>query len=269
MIKTTPKRIAFIGNGAIGHRVFHTIKYELSPRSEFAFLVRNNEKNITTQDNLSIFSKAQDLLDWRPDLVIECAGHDAVQLLVPTLLRSGIDVVIVSVGALGDAKLRSTLESAAETGAARMIVVSGAIGGLDALQSSRMAELTSVKYIGRKPPVAWSGTPASEKINLNAVKEPLIIFEGSASEAAMLYPKNANVTAAVALAGVGFDDTQVILIADPSVIKNVHELQVVGEFGSFTIHLENNPLPSNPKTSWLAALSIEATLKKHLNPQLI
>ena len=172
--------------------------------------------------------------------------------------------MVVSIGALADEVLRSKLELAAREGDAQLLTVSGAIGGLDALDAARSAGLDSVVYTGRKPPGAWKDTPADQMFDLAGLQVATTIFEGTAADAARLYPKNANVTAAVAIAGVGFDKTQVRLMADPSVTQNVHELEVRGAFGRFIIRLENNPLPDNPKTSWLAALSIEAELRNYL-----
>ncbi|HVR54655.1 MAG TPA: aspartate dehydrogenase, partial [Pseudorhodoferax sp.] len=175
----------------------------------------------------------------------------------------------VSVGALGDAALRAEIEEAARAGGGRPLVASGAIGGLDALRAARAsgaAGLHSVRYTGRKPPLAWAGTPAEARCDLAAVREPTVVFEGHAAEAARAFPKNANVTAAVALAGIGFERTAVTLVADPGVTANVHELQATGAFGSLSLQLANAPLPDNPKTSWLAALSIEAALHAHFHP---
>jgi aspartate dehydrogenase len=160
--------------------------------------------------------------------------------------------------------LRESLAAAGTAGRARLITVSGAIGGLDALDAARGSAINAVRYTGRKPPQAWLGTPAAQACDLGAIREATLVFEGSAGDAARLYPKNANVTAAVALAGVGFDKTEVRLMADPSVTRNVHELEVEGNFGRFVIRLENSALPQNARTSWLAALSIEAELRKYL-----
>ena len=204
------------------------------------------------------------MLHWKPDLAIECAGHEVVRSVAPLLLQAGVDVIIVSLGVLGDAALRESLEAAARAGRARLITVSGAIGGLDALAAACGAGITSVRYTGRKPPKAWLGTPAERVCDLNAIREATLVFEGSAADSARLYPKNANVTAAVALAGVGFEKTAVRMMADPSITKNVHELEVEGEFGCFVIRLENSALPQNARTSWLAALSIAAELRKYL-----
>ena len=203
------------------------------------------------------------LIAAKPDLVVECATHAAVRETVPPLLAAGIDVVIVSIGALGDPATVARLQDAACRGGARATAVSGAIGGLDVLRSAALAGLDSVTYVGRKPPAAWTGTPAEKLLDLAALAEATTFYEGSAVEAARDYPKNTNVTAAVALAGVGFEKTRVRLIADPAAPGNTHELEARGAFGDFRIVLNNKPLPTNPRTSWLAALSVEQAVLRH------
>ena len=259
-----PSRIAVLGLGAIGRRVLASMQTRLLPAASYAAYQRSApEGPLTLRGELAHFRRLEDLLAWKPELAIECAGH-AVVSLGPDLLREGVDFMVVSIGAMADGALRARLYSAARQGGSQLLTVSGAIGGLDALDAARGAGLDAVVYTGRKPAAAWQGTPASEAFDLLRLDAPTSIFEGSAGDAARLYPKNANVTAAIALAGVGFDATHVRLVADPTVTQNVHELDVRGAFGHFNIRLENNPLPDNPKTSWLAALSIEAELRRYL-----
>jgi aspartate dehydrogenase len=212
------------------------------------------------------WTSVDDLIAARPDLVVECATHAAVRETVPRLLAAGIDVVIVSIGALGEPATVARIEEAARRGGARAAAVSGAIGGLDVLRAAALAGLDSVTYVGRKPPAAWTGTPAEQILDLATLAEATVFYEGSAVEAARDYPKNTNVTAAVALAGVGFERTRVRLIADPAAPGNIHELEARGAFGDFRIVLNNKPLPENPKTSWLAALSVEQAVLRRFSP---
>ena len=60
----------------------------------------------------------------------------------------------------------------------------------------------------------------------------------------------------MALAGLGFEDTQVELIADPGITTNIHEIEAKGIFGSFTFQISGNALPDNPKSSALTAMSM-------------
>ncbi|MBY6208633.1 MULTISPECIES: aspartate dehydrogenase [Halomonas] len=258
-------RIAFIGMGAMGKKVLTSLKHKL-PYHEFAYLVAE-DRVVTLEDEVLAqgFGSAKDLIDWQPDLVVECAGHGAVETVVPQLLEQGIDVVIASIGALVDDALYAKLKRTAMRGNARITLISGAIGGLDALRCALLSELTSIVYEGRKPPHAWRGTPAERLCDLDQLTGAKVFFEGTAREAAREYPKNANVTAAVALSGLGFDHTSVKLIADPAVSQNSHTLHVSGAFGEFSIVLKNNPLPDNKRTSWLAALSVEEAVLKSID----
>ncbi|MQH33343.1 aspartate dehydrogenase, partial [Escherichia coli] len=104
-------------------------------------------------------------------------------------------------------------------------------------------------------PASWRGSYAEQHTDLNAVKEAKVFFEGSACEAARLFPANANVAATVALGGAGMDDTRVQLMVEPATKRNTHTLHVEGLFGEFHLELSGLPLASNPKTSTLAALS--------------
>lgn len=258
-------RIAVLGHGAIGQHVLQALQARLHPEGEFGVLGRKAGAQAPRLDaSVQYFTSPERLAAWKPRLAVECAGHDVVATLAPQLLRDGTDVIVTSVGALGELALRQALDQAAATGQARVITVSGAIGGLDALSAACIQGPVSVTYKGRKPAKAWLGTPAEQRFALAQLTQPTVIFEGSAADAARLYPKNANVTAAVALAGVGFEQTAVELVADPASTANVHELDVAGPFGRFSIRLENNALPGNPKTSFLAALSVEAAIKKYL-----
>ena len=188
-------------------------------------------------------------------LLLECAGHEAVASHVLPALARGVRVGMVSTGALSDDVLLGELDAAARHGQTQLHLLSGALGGIDALSAARAAGLDHVVYTGRKPPKAWIGTPAEQQLALSTLSAPQTFFSGSAREACRLYPKNANVAATIALAGLGLDQTEVRLVADPTIGSNSHAFEASGVFGAMQVHLQVRPLADNPKTSALTVWS--------------
>ena len=237
--------IAIIGKGAIGRYV----------RDEA--LRRGHEVRAVLVRPVRLQDLPEDI-----DLMVDCAGHEALKSYGPDILRRGIDVLTVSIGALADPATYDALEKAAAEGSAKLHLASGAIGALDCLRAARVGELETVTYIGRKPPAGWKGSLAESRLDLDNLDGAEVHFDGNARDAAIEYPKNANVAAAVALAGLGFDDTRVRLIADPDIDENIHEIQASGDFGRFSFEIRGNALPDNPRSSALAAMSVVSRLEQ-------
>ncbi|MVO18049.1 aspartate dehydrogenase [Parasedimentitalea huanghaiensis] len=254
-------KIALLGNGAISRYVQQaTLKQGLHIE---AFLLRPQRLDENHQSVASDSSIVSSVTALPPDVthLIDCAGHQGLAEHGPAALRAGLDVITVSIGALADPDLYDDLVSSATEGGSRLHLASGAIGALDTLRAARSGQLDSVRYTGRKPPQGWIGSPAEQILDLQSpLPSALTHFTGSARDAALRYPKNANVAAAVALAGVGFDTTEVELIADPTISSNIHEICASGDFGSFTFSITGNSLPDNPRSSALAAMSVVAEI---------
>lgn len=257
-------RIAVLGYGAMGQQVLQAIFRDVAPHAAVCVVRRHAEPLSIDGRSIVVCTDLPSLLAWQPDVVVECAGHAAVAQYVAPLLGQGVDAIVASVGVLADAALQLALQQAAQASGALLRTASGAIGALDALAAAAPAGLDWVRYTGRKPPLAWLGTPAEQHFKLASLTQAETIFTGTARQAALAYPKNANVAAAVALAGIGFERTEVRLVADPSVSRNVHELEAQGAFGHLHFSIANAALPQNPKTSWLAALSVSRELGRYL-----
>ncbi len=249
-------KTAIIGKGAISAFV----RDEVTKRGiEVAAIIVHPGKEGNDPAGLTHISSVADLPP-DVDLVVDCAGHEGLQSHGVAALEAGFDLLTVSIGALADSGLMDRLNAAALKGGAKLHLASGAIGALDALRAARTGRLAHVKYIGRKPPMGWKESPAEEKLDLAGLTQAETHFLGSAREAALAYPKNTNVAAAVALASLGFDETTVELIADPSVTANIHQIEASGDFGEMTFTVAGTSLPDNPRSSALAAMSVVAAI---------
>lgn len=259
-----PLQLCLIGYGAIGQALLARLAGQAAIRVTHVVVRAGRvaetqaalDRLQATHDNLPPI-RAVEKLPAGATLALECAGHSALTSHVIAALQQGCECAVLSVGALAEPGLPEQLEAAAKHGNTQVHLLSGAIGGIDALSAAKWAGLTQVTYTGRKPPQAWE-IQGLDKKQVEADKEQgkfAIILEASAREAARLYPKNANVAATVALAGLGLDATQVRLIADPAVSENVHEIHAVGAFGEMRLEMRGKPLADNPKTSALTVLS--------------
>lgn len=196
------------------------------------------------------------------DLIVESATPAIVPSLIEQACPLGKDLLIVSVG--GMLNLSPTLSGILAESSSRVYLPSGALAGLDAIKAAVGDEVYSITLTTRKPPKGLSGAPYLTRfgIDITKITAAEVIFEGPALEAVKGFPKNVNVAAALSLAGIGPEKTIVRIIADPDTKTNSHEIEAVGKFGRMICRTENLPFPQNPKTSYLAALSALATLKK-------
>jgi len=248
-------KVGLIGQGAIARYVTHALTP--SAHEVVAFLLRPER----ARADAPLEFGSVDALPTNIEVMIDCAGHSALAAYGPPLLARGTDVITVSLGALADPEIEAALKEAANQGHAKLHLASGAIGALDCLRAAGVGALESVTYTGRKPPQGWIGSPAETTLDLSALTQGAHThFEGTARQAALAYPKNANVAAAVALAGLGFDNTNVQLIADADITENIHEVSASGDFGTFHFRISGKALPDNPRSSALAAMSVVAKL---------
>lgn len=156
---------------------------------------------------------------------------------------------------------------ARETGA-RIVAPTGALLGLDAVRAAAEGVIHSVTMITRKPPNGLEGAPhlANNNISVEGLKTAKLVFEGSAREGAIGFPANVNVAAALALAGIGADETKLQIWADPSVERNMHRIEVEANSCRFTLEIANVPSEENPRTGKNTALSVLTCLKGLVSP---
>ncbi len=259
-------RLGLIGCGAIGGEVVRAARQGgLGPGVQLvAVLVRGPRaapEPLVTHDPKTFFDR--DL-----DAVVECAGHQAVRDHGVRGLESGADLVLTSIGALVDDGLREHLEQAALRAGRRLTIASAGIGALDILGAAAVGGLARVQMTVRRTS-AWYGTETERLCDLASLAEPLVIYEGAVREGAARYPQNVNISAAVALAGLGLDRTQLTIVADPTIQSHVIEIVAEGTFGSFRFCEDVLPSADNPKTGQLVAMAVIKTIRQLAAPLVI
>lgn len=259
-----PRRIGLIGFGAIAKAAVEAVRRDpgCSDVAVTAVLLRpGSEPKGPLPTGCRVVHTVGELIDLAPCGIFECAGHEAVRSHGCAVLNAGRDLSLISIGALTDNALLGALKVAAASHGVRLSILAGAIPGIEALAAARLSGLEKVVHTVRKPPVAWRGTAAEENCALDSLEDATVIYEGTARDAAARFSTNANSTAAIALAGIGFEKTQTVLIADPKVTRNVHRLEAAGAFGSMTVEVAGCALPDRPRTSALAALSVARAMR--------
>jgi aspartate dehydrogenase len=194
------------------------------------------------------------------DIAVECAPASLLERICVPMLTAGKQVMVLSCGALLP---RPELIELARQHGGRIVVPTGALLGLDAVAAAAEGTIHSVQMITRKPPKGLAGAPylVEKNISVDGLNEAKRVFAGSAREAAAGFPANVNVVAALALAGIGPDRTQIEIWADPGVTRNCHTIEVDADSARFTLSIENVP-SDNPKTGRIVALSVIAALRK-------
>lgn len=253
------KRIGLIGFGAIGRDVVSCLSRREHP-PKILLLRRSVGDGEMLPSDVREVSSIEDMLAEAPDLVIEAAGQAALEHHAPIVLKAGICVVAASAGALvqsaGAHMLVDVLEEKARASGARLIVPSGAIGGLDYLAAVAALADASVIYTSRKPPAAWREELEQRGQWREAQTAIVELFSGSVEEAARLYPRNLNVAATLALAKGSCKGISVRVVVDPEASGNTHDIEISSMAGRARFEFVNEPSPANPKTSMVTALSV-------------
>ena len=245
------KKIGIVGLGAIGNylieRIMESDKFELMVVDD---IEQDRYVEIATRYKPFILYLPIAEFPNEIDIIIECASVEAVEGVVRKGLRRAKTVVIASIGGLLD---KPELWDYINKAKGNLVLPSCAIGGLDIINAIPKEDIEELSICTRKNPKSLT----EEYANIESEVE---IFSSSALDAVKKFPRNMNVAALLAIAGIGADRTKVRIIADPKVERNIHEVSIISKSGKYTIKCENFPFESNPKSSKLAAQSIWALI---------
>jgi aspartate dehydrogenase len=261
-----PQRVAIAGFGAIGKVVAQQLDRGIEGMTLAAVSARDTAR---AEAAMAGFSHKAPVLPlgrlWEDaDIVVECAPAPLLRDIAEPALAHGRTLITLSCGALLD---NLDLVDLARRQGGRILVPTGALLGLDAVQAAALGGISRAHMITRKPPNGLEGAPylVEHGISVRGLTAALRVFDGTAREAARGFPANVNVAAALALAGIGPDRTTIEIWADPGVTRNIHRIEVEGEAARLALEIENVP-SENPKTGRLTPLSVIALLRKLSSP---
>ncbi|HEX2115906.1 MAG TPA: aspartate dehydrogenase [Alphaproteobacteria bacterium] len=260
-------RVAIAGYGAIGHAVARRLDAGVPGLALAAVASRNVERVRAATADFRNPPPVESLarLAELADIVLECLPAAAFMEVAEPTLRAGRTLVVASVGQL---LAQPQLKNLAVRHGGRILVPTGALIGLDAVTAAAEGEIRSVKLVTRKPPKGLVGAPhlVTNKIDVEAMTVPTMVFSGTAREAVKGFPANVNVAAALSLAGIGPDRTTIEVWADPTLNRNKHTIVVDADSAQFSMTIENVPTEENPRTGKITALSVIACLRKLASP---
>lgn len=189
------------------------------------------------------------------DLLVEAATQPAVAERIPAVVSRGTDVLLLSIGALADAVVRNALA----TGPGRVLLTTGAIGGLEYVRAlAAVGDLKSATIESRKLPATliqpWMDTGLVAR--LTAGNEEIVLAEGPAALVTRQFPSSANVAAALAIAAGSWELTTARVIADPAATQTSHRVYANGGMGEISALATNAPSVAQPRSSAVVAASV-------------
>lgn len=196
-----------------------------------------------------------ELIELMPEYIIEAVSPVVLKKEAFRIIRRGINLIVLSCGAMADDSFASRLAEYAEKSKAKVYLASGAIGGFDIMGAARLMGNLKASVINEKSPEALNGAPYLKGRLLDKEKEELL-FYGTAREAIDFFPQNLNVAVAAATATSGVDNTSVCLKSVPGMALNTHIIELEGNFGNASLKISSYPSANNAKSSEIAAWSV-------------
>ena len=264
------RRVGIIGCGTIGTALARAIERDHATVAKVVALVdQTREHALQLQRQLASHPPIVSVpeLIRRSHLVLEAATGPAAAEVVRLALAAHRDVMVMSTGGL--LALGKRLDRFLQRSRGQVYLPSGALSGLDGLKAMARGRIRRIRLTTSKPPAALALAPfvRANHLHLDRLTRPTVIFSGSPAAVATAFPQNTNVAATMALAARlngrasrASIPMTVRVVADPTIRRNRHELEIDGDCGRIRCEVESRPSSTNPKTSELAVRSALVTL---------
>lgn len=243
------KKVGFLGCGKIGKHMLsdlleggiHKVTFVQDPFYE-------------AEDTPYVITKkaGEELLE-ETDLVIECAMASVLKENFDAIIKH-CDLMVFSVTAFADEAFYQHAKELASKYKKSIYLPHVAILGVDGIADGRkIVKSVSIETI--KSPKSLGLTTDKYEV----------VYDGDTRGACAAFPRNVNVHATIALAGIGFDKTHSKIVADPSVTTNSHIVRVEGEGMNFEIHIssESKGAVTGKYTPYSAVSSMHKVLGEH------
>ena len=256
-------RIGVYGYGAIGRCIVKKLVENptgLSLIGVSSFTQSTLAKRLENE-NMDVKSFEFERLIEEIDVLVDCGRGQNFTSRVMSVSNGKCSMVTVNAAAvlLNHEELKNIVMPEQN-----LVVASGALPGLDGVAALSQGIIKSALLVSTKPISALQDAEGFKISGFNAteITKSTKIFDGSALLAASQFPANANVAAALVLAGAGIEHTRVEIWADPDARYNTHKLTVESEVGCLSVQFEGLSFADNSKSSALAAYSVLAVLRK-------
>jgi len=235
---TKKARIGLIGLGYVGRYVYEQISSRPELGLEVAFVHDVAAERLADAPAEFRLPDITAFASRRPDLVVEMA-HPAVTGKYGELFLRVTDYMPLSMTAFAEEGLPERLLETARSSGTSLFVPHGAVVGLESIFEGR-ALWEEVTMVMKKHPrnLDFSAAPQFKPAE---IARATVLYEGPTRGVCPLFPRNVNSHATVALAGIGFDRTRSVLLADPSLEVSVIELTARGKGAAMRIE-RSNPL---------------------------
>ena len=254
-------KLAVVGCGFLGNIIVDAWKQGLLPEFEFCgCLSRKPESTAALAAKAACppCANLDELLALKPDYVLEAASPQVVRDIAEPVLRSGANMVVLSIGAFADASFLETVKTTAQAAGKRVHLASGAIGGFDVLRTAALMSAIDASITTQKGPASLRNTPVFAD-SLLTDDQTTEVFAGCAKDAIALFPTKVNVSVATALATAGPENTQVSINSVPGFQGDDHRIEVRGQDVHAIVDIDS-------RTSAIAGWSVVALLRNLVSP---
>ncbi|MFB6221294.1 MAG: aspartate dehydrogenase domain-containing protein [Halolamina sp.] len=214
--------VGLIGYGRIGEDLADRVR--AAPEFELAYVyVRSLKPDLPEEIQLT---EPEQLAAQPVDMAVEAATPAALETLAAPVL-SASDLLVLSGSAFADPDVEARLTALARESDHEMYLPHAALFGIDGLADAR-GELESVEIEATKAPDHLDFDYAGE-VSRDDIDGRTVVYEGPTRGLCQRFPRNFNSHAAMAMAGLGLDETTSRLIADPEATTAKHVTTATGE----------------------------------------